>query len=206
MAVPDLPTPGPRSASGPGRGRHRQRRARHRRHDVRVVRRPDREEAEPAGRCHRRRQLRDREGDGDLPRHRTTGRADRRGGTDRLHRDGAASGRRAIRRVDRSDRRPTSVTPSWRPCGSGSSSAPCCRCRWCSWPWSRPGSSRTGSGCRSPWPRRWSSGVAGRSTAPPGSTCGTAPPPWTPWCRWARWPRSGGRSSPCSSGRRGCPA
>jgi len=41
----------------------------------------------------------------------------------------------------------------------------------------------------------------GRSTAPPGRTCGTDRPLWTRWCRWALWPRSAGRCTRCSSAR-----
>ena len=44
-------------------------------------------------------------------------------------------------------------------------------------------------------------GRPGRSTAPRGPTCGTAPPPWTRWSRSACWPRSAGRWSRCSSAR-----
>ena len=39
-------------------------------------------------------------------------------------------------------------------------SPPCWPCRWSRWRWSRPCSSTTGSGCRSRWPPRSSSGAA----------------------------------------------
>ena len=56
-----------------------------------------------------------------------------------------------------------------------------------------------GVGLAGPRPRRSCCGRAGRSTAPPRSTPGTAPPPWTRWSRsaWAR--RTSGRWSRCSS-------
>ena len=42
----------------------------------------------------------------------------------------------------------------------------------------------------------------GRSTGRPGSTCGTAQPPWTLWSRLAPWRRSAGRCGRCSWRRR----
>ena len=48
-------------------------------------------------------------------------------------------------------------------------------------------------------------GGAGRSTAPPGPTCATAPRPWTRWSRSACWRRSAGRCARCSWARPGMP-
>ena len=53
------------------------------------------------------------------------------------------------------------------------------RCRSRCSRWSRRCSSTTGSGWRCSSRRRSSSGPAGRSTAPPGATCATAPRRWT---------------------------
>ena len=87
---------------------------------------------------------------------------------------------------------PATAEPASR-CGAGWSSRRCWPCRWWCWRWSRPCSSTTGSGCRSRWPAGRRLGRAGRSTGPPGPTCGTAPRPWTPWSRSASAPRSAGR-------------
>ena len=109
------------------------RRARDQRHDVRVVREPDRAQAQQARRRHRDRQLRDGEGEGRLPRGvRATTCSSRRGG--RLHRAPSRSARRHDGRPARARRR-RRARPRGRSCGTGSVVTACSRspsspCRW----------------------------------------------------------------------------
>src|SRR3954464_8824694 len=67
-------------------------RARDRWHDLRLLRRPHREEAQPARRRHRHRQLRDGEGAGPLRRWRHARRPDRHRREDRVHGDPPPAG------------------------------------------------------------------------------------------------------------------
>ena len=95
-------------------------RAAHRRDDLRLLRGPRREEAQPHGRRERHGELRDGEGEGHLPRGDRGRRPDRDGGEDRVHRRGTraapgrgASGRRTRRGGPRA-RRPAAAADRLR--------------------------------------------------------------------------------------------
>ena len=153
-------------------------RPRHRRDDLRLVRRPDREAAQQLDGVTATGQLRHRAGHGHCRRPTSTTptldrRRSRRPATPpRLPAPPARRHGRA-RPVPSADeaaelaRQRLLVSRRARPC----------RCSLCRW--SPPCSSTAGSGWRSPWPRRWSRGGRGRSTGRRGPTCATAPPPWT---------------------------
>ena len=119
-------------------------RADHRRDDLRVVREPDRAQAQQARRRDRDGQLRHREGARQLPdraRRRPPGR-DRRGG--RLHGRRCPQPRAPSRTAD---------DPTRPPCATGCWSRGRWPCRWSCWRWCRRCSSRTGSGSRWRSPR-----------------------------------------------------
>ncbi len=176
------------------------RRARDHRHDLRLLRQPDRAQAQQARRRHRDRQLRHREGQGHLPRraharrpgrHRRAGRVRRQ----RCRRPSPAGGDRGRRSTTRPAR-----------CGTGCSSRPLLTVPVVAMAMvpalqfdvlavavADPGRARS-----------WC-GAPGRSTAPPGPTCGTAPRPWTRSSRSARSRRSAGRSYALFWGTAGMP-
>ena len=156
-----------------------ERRAGHHRDDLRLVRQPDRAQAQQARRRHRDRQLRHREGEGHLPgRHqhrRAASRPWRPPGTPRRCRRRPRR-RGAELRTERARRRTTASDRCASGCVvSAVLTVPVIAMAMV------PGAAvhLLAVGLARRWPRRSSCGAPGRSTGPRGPTCATARRRWT---------------------------